>query len=87
MEGDDGTRTTFAVVVTLVDRGDGTSMLVLDDAKTDNPRRETTWKFDSFYTHKRMDSQKLNDMALPNDEYEGLGAAIVARLLALNGRT
>jgi hypothetical protein len=48
MEGDDGTRTTFAVVVTLVDRGDGTSMLVLDDAKTDNPRRETTWKFDSF---------------------------------------
>ncbi len=86
MEGDHGTRAAFAVVVTLVDRGDGTSMIVLDDVKSERPIRETTWNFDAFYTHKRVDSKLLDDMALPTDEFEGLGVSVISRLLALNGR-
>jgi hypothetical protein len=76
----------MAVVVTLVDVGDGTSRIVIDDVRTDFPRRDTAWTFDSFYTHKVLESQKLNEMSLPEADYEGLGVSIIARLLALNGR-
>ena len=87
MDADSGTRAKFGVVVTLVNLGDGASRIVIDDVHTDVPRRETSWKFDCFYTHKALDSQMLHEMTLPGDEYEGLGVAIIARLLALNGRT
>jgi len=39
-----------------------------------------------FCTHKDLESAAVDSMQLPSDEYEGLGAAIMARLLALNGR-
>ena len=60
--------------------------MTLDDVKSDSPRRETQWSFDVFYTHKDLDTAPVDAMHLPDDEYEGLGAAIMARLLALNGR-
>ena len=51
------------------------------------PLRETSWHFDTFYTHKRHDSQQLDRMALTDEEYRVLGVAVMARLLALNGRS
>jgi hypothetical protein len=86
LENDDGKRPTLGVVVSLLDLGDGTSRVILDDVRSAQPRRETSWQFDLFSTHKRLDSRQLDTMSLPDTEYEGLGTAVLARLLALNGR-
>jgi hypothetical protein len=86
VENDDRKRPLKGVVVTLLDMGDGTSRVIMDDVTSKSPSRETSWEFDLFYTHKRLDSKTIDDMALPDSEYEGIGTALMARLLALNGR-
>src|ERR1700733_7372211 len=86
MSNDDGERPSVGVVVTLRDLGGGKSRVTLDDVKSDSTRRETRWAFDVFYTHKDLDTAAVDSMQLPSGEYEGLGAAIMARLLALGGR-
>ena len=86
LDSDDGKRPTLGVVVSLLDLGDGTSRVILDDVRSVQPRRETSWQFDLFYTHKRLDSHQLDAMSLSATEYQGLGEAVLARLLALNGR-
>ena len=86
MEMDDGTRPLKGVVVTLQDMGDGTSRIIMDDVTAETPSRETSWKYDSFFTHKRLSSVAIDDMALPASEYQGMGEALMARLLALNSR-
>jgi hypothetical protein len=40
---------------------------------------------DLFVTHKDLDTVAVEAMQLPSGEYEGLGAAIMARLLARTG--
>jgi hypothetical protein len=86
LDTDDGKRPTFGVVVSLLDLGDGTCRLILDDARSAEPRRETSWQFSSFCTNKRVDSRQLDAMSLPEAEYQDLGAVVLARLVALNGR-
>jgi hypothetical protein len=86
MDVDDGKRPSLGVVVSLLDLGDGTCRVILDDVRSDQPQRDASWQFDCFYTHKRLDSRQLDDMSLPVGEYQGLGEAVLARLLALNGR-
>lgn len=86
MSNDDGERSPVGVIVTLRDLGGGKSRVTLDDVKSDSTRRETRWTFDVFYTHKDLDTAAVDSMQLPSGEYEGLGAAIIARLLALNAR-
>jgi hypothetical protein len=86
LDTDDGKRPTLGVVVSLMDMGDGTCRVILDDVRSDRPERKTSWQFECFYTHKRLDSLQLDAMALPDSEYQGLGEHILARLLALNGR-
>ena len=85
MEPDDGVRPKFGVVVSLLQLDDGTTRIILDDVRSAEPRSKTSWRFDDFYTHKRLDSKKLTEMTLPDDEYQGLGVALLARLLASNG--
>lgn len=86
MTDDDGKRPQVGVVVTLRDMGGGKTRVILDDVKSDSTCRETQWSFDVLYTHKDLETAPVASMQLPNDEYESLGAAIMARLLALNGR-
>jgi hypothetical protein len=86
METDDGKRSTVGVVVSLLELDDGTSRIILDDVRSDTPQRKTSWEFDRFYTHKRLDSRQLQDMSLPEEEYRGLGISLLTRLLALKGR-
>ena len=86
MDADDGKRPTLGVVVSLLDLGDGTCRVILDDVRSDQPRRDASWHFDCFFTHKRLDSRQLDGMSLPSGEYQGLGEAVLTRLLALNGR-
>lgn len=85
MTDDDGKRAQVGVVVTLRDIGGGKTRVNLDDVKSNSNSRETQWMFDVFYTHKDLETASVNSMQLGSDEYEGLGAAIMARLLALNG--
>ena len=85
METDDGIRPTFGVVVSLLQLDDGTTRIILDDVRSAEPRRKTSWQFEYFFTHKRLDSKNLTEMTLPDDEYQGLGVALLAQLLALNG--
>jgi hypothetical protein len=86
MTNDDGNRAHVGVIVTLRDIGGGKSRVTLDDVKSESAGRETQWSFDFFYTHKDFDTAAIDSMRLPSEEYEGLGAAIMARLLALTGR-
>jgi hypothetical protein len=83
---DDGKRPSLGIVVSLLDRGDGQSRLIMDDVRSASPVRETSWNFDLFYTHKSHDNVALDDMALSDDEYRDIGIALVARLLALSKR-
>ena len=85
MTDDDGKRAQVGVVVTLRDIGGGKTRVTLDDVKSNSNSRETQWMFDVFYTHKDLETASVNSMQLGSDEYESLGAAIMARLLALNG--
>ncbi len=85
LEPDAGVRPKFGVVVSLVELEDGSTRIVLDDVRSEERNSKTSWKFDSFFTHKRLDSKALDEMALPANEYQGLGEAVLARLLALNG--
>lgn len=86
LEYDDGRRPRRGVVVTLLDMEDGTSRIILDDVTGDSASEKTSWKQDTFYTHKRLSSTAIDAMALPANEYQGLGEALLARLLALNDR-
>lgn len=83
---DDGKRSSLGVVVSLLDLGDGQSRLIMDDVRSQNPVRETSWNFDVFYTHQLHGNPALDEMALSDDTYRDIGIALVARLLALNKR-
>ena len=61
--------------------------LILDDVRSDSPQREMSWHFDCFFTHKCLESRQLEDMTLPDSEYQSLGEAVLMRLMALTGTT
>ena len=86
MENDDGKRPRKGVVVTLLNMEDGTSRVIMDDVGSDDQTRDTSWKHECFYTHKRLPSKDISDMALDDGEYQGIGEHLMARLLALNQR-
>jgi hypothetical protein len=86
LEADDGKRPTLGVVLSLLDLGNGKCRVILDDVRSGQPQRETSWQFTSFYTDRRFDSPQLDAMSLPGADYQELGVAVLARLLALNGR-
>jgi len=48
VEGDDGKRPYRGVVVRLLDLGDGTCRIILDDVRNEASQRNTCWQFDSF---------------------------------------
>jgi plasmid replication initiation protein len=84
MEPDAMTRPDLGVLVTLVELGNGESRVVLDDVRSVGGQgRDRTWQFDLFYTHKRLSTQALHDMALSNEEYRDFGIAVMARLIAM----
>jgi hypothetical protein len=85
-EMDEGTRPSLGVVVSLLDRGDGQSRIIMDDVRSQSLVRATAWVFDAFHTHKSHDNAALDNMSLSDDEYRDIGISLVARLLALNHR-
>jgi hypothetical protein len=84
---DDGARPNLGVVVSLLDTGGGKCRVILDDVRSAAPQRDTSWSFDLFHTHKILDADAVRNMELSDDEYRGLGVAIMARLIALMGQS
>lgn len=87
MEFDDGIRSKKGVVACLRDMGDGTSRLFFDDVASDQENSPSAWAHDYFFTFTPgLGNAELDAMELSSDQFEQIGIALVARLLALNGR-
>ena len=80
---DDGKRSNFGVVASLLDIGNGQSRLIMDDVRAQHPVRETSWDFGLFFTHQTHENSVLDRMALSDDAYRDIGAALVARRPAI----
>ena len=87
MERDDRIRSPLGVVVCLRDMANGTSRLFFDDVKADRESNPVNWSYDSFFTFTpELLNTEVDAMQLTDTQFQQIGAAVVARLLALNGR-
>ena len=67
--------------------GNGKSRILMDDVKSDRQELPINWKHDYFYTFTpEFDNGSIDEMQLSDEEFQKIGEAVVARLLALNGR-
>jgi hypothetical protein len=83
---DDIIRSRRAVVACLRDLGNGSSKLILDDARATSDSNHSNWSFECFFTSNDYPNEKLDAMRLTAQQYQEIGENIVARLLALNER-
>ena len=87
MEHDDKIRSTVGLAVCLRDMGNGKSRIFVDDVKADNEQNPIKWSHDSFYTFTpELDNGEIDEMNLTDKQFQDIGVAVVARLLALNDR-
>ncbi len=84
---DDAIRSENGVVVCLRTAGEGKSKLIFDDVKGDSSVNPVAWSFSSFHTSREYSDKDLDHMKLSDREYQMIGENLVARLLALSGRT
>jgi hypothetical protein len=73
----DSTRAEQGLCVCLVDEGNGSVRLVLDDVARDG----TTWKATTFYTHKRYQKRALYDLLRQRRDLADIGLAVMVRLI------
>jgi hypothetical protein len=87
MEYDDKIRSKHGVVVCLRDMENGTSRLFFDDVKADREVNPVNWEHDYFFTFTpELANAEVESMSLSDNQLKQIGVAVVARLLALNGR-
>jgi len=87
MEHDDKIRAERGLAICLRDMGNGKSRIFMDDVKSDRQELPINWKHDYFYTFTpAFDNRSIDEMRLTDEEFQKIGTAVVARLLALNGR-
>ncbi|MFK8069151.1 MAG: hypothetical protein AB8D52_13025 [Gammaproteobacteria bacterium] len=87
MEYDDKIRSEMGLAICLRDMSNGTSRIFMDDVKSDTQQNPINWCHDYFYTFTpELDNDAIDDMKLTAEQFQNIGAAVVARLLALNGR-
>jgi hypothetical protein len=87
MENDDKIRCNFGVAVCLRDMGNGSSRFFFDDIRADKIENPISWKYDCFFTFTpELENTTLDEMQLTDHQFQQIGEAVVARLLALNGR-
>lgn len=87
MKYDDNRRSEFGLSICLRDMEDGTSRLFIDDVKADNDENPINWIYNSFFSFTPgFDNEALDNMSLTDEQFQNIGTAVVARLLALNGR-
>jgi len=87
MKSDDKIRDRSGVVVCLRDMGNGTSRLFFDDVIADREANPIHWSYDCFYTFTHeLPNADVDAMALSSEDFEKIGVAVVARLLASTKR-
>ena len=87
MEYDDKIRTTTGLAVCLRDMGNGKSRIFIDDVQADKKENPINWQHQYFYTFTpEFDNNTIDGMDLSNEEFQNIGVAVVARLLALSKR-
>ena len=87
MDRDDGIRSRSGVVVCLRDMGNGRSRLFFDDVKSESSERDKPWLYDVFYTFSpEFRNEDIDAMKLSPEEFQRIGEAVAARLLALERR-
>ncbi len=87
MEYDDKIRSKVGLAVCLRDMGNGTSRLFFDDVTADKKENPINWKHNYFYTvTPELKNSEIEEMKLTEDQFQQIDIAVVARLLALNGR-
>jgi hypothetical protein len=88
MDYDDEIRNPNGIAISLRDMGNGKSRLFLDNVKASSDTNPINWKFDAFYTFSpELQNSKIESMALTDEQYRDIGVAVMARLLALTGRS
>ena len=88
MEHDDNIRSKHGLAVCLRDMGDGTSRIFFDDVDADRLENPIKWNHAFFYTFTpELENVRINKMGLTDQQFQEIGESVVARLLALNGRT
>ncbi|MCG8052444.1 MAG: hypothetical protein AB2735_15245 [Candidatus Thiodiazotropha taylori] len=87
MEIDDRQRAKVGLAICLRDMGNGTSRFFIDDVLADREENPIQWRYDTFCTFSpEFDNASIDDMNLTEQQFQEIGVAVVARLLALNGR-
>jgi len=87
MECDDKIRSKMGLAVCLRDMGNGNSRIFIDDVKADKEENPINWKHDYFFTYTpELINEEIDNMQLSDKQLQEIGEAVVARLLALNGR-
>ena len=88
MKHDDNIRSKYGLAVCLRDMGDGTSRIFLDDVEADKLENPIKWSHSFFYSFTpELENDCVNKMGLTDQQFQEIGESVVARLLALNGRT
>ncbi|MFC5436012.1 hypothetical protein ACFPME_05545 [Rhodanobacter umsongensis] len=86
-ETDSTHRAKEGIVICLRDLGDGSSRLIFDDVVADDPAaRQRVWRHKVFFTHNAYPNESLDNMELSDEQFQKIGEAVVARLLAINKR-
>lgn len=87
MDFDDKIRGKLGIAISLRDMGNGHSRLFVDDVVADRETAPERWTHVAFCTStQELDNAELDAMQLRAEQFEHIGAIVVARLLALNGR-
>jgi len=87
MEYDDKIRSQKGLAICLRDMGNGSSRIFIDDVQANYSQNPISWSFEAFYTFTpEFENKTIESMSLSEEDYANIGAALVARLLALDKR-
>ena len=83
---DENERPQDGLVISLREDDGGVSRLILDDVARESGNDECRWKHRVLYAWKDFDTNLVERMQLSDNDYRDIGVAVMARLLAANGR-
>lgn len=87
MDSDDKVRPKEGIVVSMREMENGTSRLFIDDVVSNQESNPKSWSYKMFYTFTpEIENSILDNMELSENQLADIGAAVVARLLAIEGR-
>ena len=66
---------------------DGTSRIFFDDVRANKKQNPINWEHERFFSFTpAFENAAIDNMDLSEEDFQKIGQAVVARLLALNGR-